>query len=484
MALSIKEQTLSSAKWNGIEKLSIQGIQFLLTLVLARLLSPTDYGTIGMLTIFIEISQTFIDSGFQLALVRKTDVDEKDFSTAFYFNVIVAVFVYIILFIAAPYIGLFFKQDILCPILRIYAISLFINSLMVVQVAKLQISLDFMTLAKRNVTSVLISGIVGILLAYLGYGIWALVWQNITAATINLFFICYVCRWYPKYFFSKDAFNYLWNFGSRILGASLLSTIYKNMSTIAIGKFYSPQDLGYYSRGNQFAHVPTQTVNGILNTVTYPILSRIQDDDNRLISVYKKYIRMSSLTIFFMCGILSALAKPLIILMLTEKWSGSIIFLQLFALGCMFDHLNTINLNLLKVKGRSDLFLRLEIIKKIIAFSILCISIPLGVIAICIFKLLNNQIAIFINTYYTGKLFRYGYVEQWKDFLPYFFKTVIACLPAFALSFTSLSNIVTILIGTCTATMIYVFLIRKDSSFIEIKNTLFDRFPTLKGMLN
>lgn len=465
---SIKEQTISSAKWNGIERITVYGIQFLLTLVLARLLMPTDYGIIGMLAIFIEISQTFIDSGFQAALVRKTDVDDKDFSTAFYFNVFVAVLIYAILFCTAPIIADFFNQPILCSVLRIYSVSLFVNSFMVVQVSMLQIRLDFKSLAKRNISATIISGVIGIILAYLGFGVWALVWQNIAASLINLIFICYVCRWIPRSPFSKQSFKYLWFFGSRMLGAGLLNTVYKNLTTLAIGKFYSADDLGYYSRGSHFAHAPTHTVNGVLNTITYPILAKIQDDESRLMGVYRKYIRMSSLVIFIMCGILAALGKPIVLLFLTEKWSSAIIFLQLFALGSMFDHMNTINLNLLKVKGRSDLFFRLEVVKKTIALIILAISVPLGVLIICISKLINNQIAIVINTYYTGKLFHLGYLQQMKDISPFLGRCIVACLPAYAITFLELPHIVTIIVGGTISLVLYWLMLRKNPDMMEL----------------
>ena len=240
-----------------------------------------------------------------------------------------------------------------------------------------------------------------------------------------------------------------------MLGAGLLNTIYKNLTTLVIGKFYTAVDLGYYSRGSQFAHAPTHTVNGVLNTITYPILAKIQDDETRLIGVYRKYIRTSSLVIFIMCGILAALGEPLVLLFLTEKWSCAIIFLQLFALGSMFDHMNTINLNLLKVKGRSDLYFRLEVVKKIIALIILAISVPFGVLIICISKLINNQIAIVINTYYTGKLFHLGYLQQMKDILPFLGRCIVACLPAYAMTFLEIPYIATIIVGTTISLFLY-----------------------------
>ena len=472
---SIKLQTINSAKWNAIERFSVQGIQFVLTLLMARLLTPGDYGVIGMLTIFIAISQSFIDSGFNTALIRTTNVKEEDFSTVFYFNFAISIICYLILFFAAPTIAFFFHQDILCPILRVYSVSLIINSLMAVQVSMLQIKLDFKSLAKRNVIATLLSGVAGVIMAYLGFGVWALVYQNILASLINLIFIVMICRWYPKTGFCKESFKRLGSFGSRLLAAGLLDTIYKNLTNFAIGKFYTSADLGYYTRGSQFATVPSNSINGVLSTVTYPILAKIQNDDVRLIHVYQKYIQISSLVIFIFSGLLCALAKPIILFTLSDKWSESIIYLSLFAFSSMFNHLSTINLNLLKVKGRSDLFLKLEVLKKTISVIILAISVPMGVLAICISKVIYCQIAILINTYYTGKLFNYGYIDQLKDFLPYFFKTVIACVPSFILTLTSIPNIVIILLGTTITLTLYYLMLKNDENMIELIKLVLDK---------
>lgn len=465
---SIKQQTIHASKWNFLERVSTQGIQFLLGVVMARLLTPADYGTVGMLAIFFAISQSFIDSGFSSALIRKKDPKESDYSTAFYFNLIISVFAYAALFFAAPWIANFFKIEIICPIIRVQAVTLIINAIMAVQVALLNIKLDFKSLAKRNVSATLISGLCGVALAYLGHGVWALVAQQIIAALINLIFICAVCRWYPKTGFSRESFHYLWNFGSKILASGLLHTIYTHLTTLLIGKFYTPKDLGFYSRGLHFSALPNNTINGVLQTVTYPLLAKIQDDEEHLIQIYRKYIKISSLCIFIFSAMLCALAKPIILFCLTEKWANAIIFLNIFALSGMFDHLSTINLNLLKVKGRSDLFLKLEVIKKAIALTILCISVPLGVLAICISKFIYNQIAIFINTYYTGKLFHLGYLKQVKDFFPYLAFSIIACLPAYALTFTELPHLVVILLGGTSSLLIYWFFLRKDPNMQEL----------------
>lgn len=473
---SVKSQTIRSVKWNGIEKFAGQGIQFLVTLIIARMLSPSDYGMIGLLTIFITISQTFIDSGFNTALLRTKSPNEKDYCTVFYFNILIACIVYAILFLTAPVISTFFKQELLVQVLRVYSISLIINSLMAVQVVRLQIRLDFKTLAKLRIIAVLLSGFVGIAMAYFGYEVWALVGQNLASSIISVAFISLTCKWYPRYGFYMESFKRLGAFGSRILAAGLLDSIYKNLTKFAIGKFYTSSDLGSYERGAQFADLPNRSINSVFSTVTFPILAKIQEDEKHLIYVYRKYIQISSIIIFIISGILCALAKPIILFTLTEKWESAIIFLHIFAITCMFDHLNSINLNLLKVKGRSDLFLRLEIIKKTISLSILFCAVPFGVIVICLSKLVYNQIAVFCNTYYTGKLFDYGYTAQFKDFLPYFFKTIISCIPAYLLTLTNLHHLIVIVLGSCISISIYILLLRKDENMNELFAIVTNRF--------
>lgn len=473
---SVKQQTLKSAKWNFVDRIATQGIQFLLGIVMARFLAPSDYGAVGLLAIFFAVSQTFIDSGFSSALIRKKNPTEEDFSTTFYFNFAISLVVYAILYLAAPWIADFFKMPILCPVVRVQSVTLIINAVMAVQVAMLNIRLDFKSLAKRNVSASLFSGVCGVAFAYLGYGVWALVYQQIIAAVVNLVFICAVCRWYPKTKFNVASFRELGAFGSRLLASSLLHTIYSNLTTFAIGKFYTAKDLGFYSRGVQFAHVPNNAINGVLGTVTYPILAKIQDDEKRLINVYRKYIRITSLCIFIFSGLLCALAKPLILLTLTDKWAPAIIFLHAFAFSCAFDHLSTINLNLLKVKGRSDLYFRLEIVKKIIGVVILFAAIPFGVLAVCLSKLLYNQIAVFVNTYYTGKLFHLGYVQQMKDVFPFLFRCVIACAPAYAITLLEIPHILAIIIGGGLAVFLYWLMLRKNPDMLELLELVKDRF--------
>lgn len=464
----LKEKTISGVKWSAIGRFSTQGIGFIIGLILARLLSPADYGVVGMVGIFFAIAQTFIDSGFGSALIRKTDCSDADYSTAFYFNAIVGLLCCVILSCAAPFIADFFNTPILADIVVVMSVNMFIGSLSIVQGARLTAAIDFKSQAKISLVTTILSGILGITMAYNGFGVWSLIWQGVFSNILRTICLLFVTKWYPKWQFSKESFKYLFNFGSKILTASLLHTIYSNMTTLIIGKYYTAKDLGYYSRGESMANLPSTNITGILGSVTYPILSKIQDDDIRLIQVYRKYIAITSMVIFFGMFLLAALAKPLIITLLTDKWLESVIYLQVFCFALMFDHICQLNLNILYVKGRSDLVLRLEVIKKTISISMIIAAIPFGVLAICIARAIYTQIAIVINTYYTGKLFGLGYIQQVKDFSFYLIYSFCAVIPAFVLTYIDLNSIITLVLGSSFAILIYYYLLRKNSIFLEL----------------
>ena len=471
----LKDKTLSGVKWNALGRFSTQGVGFVIGILLARILSPSDYGVVGMIGIFMAIAQTFIDSGFGSALIRKKDCTDEDYSTAFYFNIVVGIVCYFILFFSAPLIADFFDTPILRDIVRVLGINLFLNSLTIVQTAKLTAAVDFKSQAKISLVVTIVSGCVGLFMAYRGYGVWSLVYQSVSLSLVRTILFWFVTKWHPLRTFSKQSFKYLFGFGSKILSAGLLHTIYANLTTILIGKFYTPKDLGYYARGENLAVYPSTNITGILQSVSYPILSKIQDDDARLISVYRKYIRITSMVIFFGMFLMMALAKPLILTLFTDKWESSIIYLQVFCFAYMFDHICQLNLNILYVKGRSDLVLRLEVIKKTISIFMIVAAIPFGVLAICISRALYAQIAVIINTYYTGKLFGLGYWAQVKDFMKYLVCSFFAVLPVFVLSFTSLSSIVVLALGGGLACFVYWIFVRNDEIFVELLKLVFKR---------
>lgn len=469
MVGNIKEQTISGVKWSALERFSVQGINFIIGLILARMLSPSDFGTIGMVTIFMSISQSFIDSGFSNALIRKKDCDDIDFSTVFYFNIIVGILCYVILFFSSKWIAIFFRIELLEDIIKVLAVNVFVNSLIVVQVAKFTITINFRTQAKASLIAAVISGVLGITSAYYGLGVWALVIQQISSTIINAILLWVYSKWLPARVFSMKSFKKLFSYGSKLLISGLIHQIYMQMTTIVIGRFYSVSDLGNYTRGLQFAMFPSGNMTSILSRVTLPILAKIQDDDCRLAFVYRKYIKLTSLVIIFLMMLLAALAKPLILIVLTDKWEEAIVYLQIFCFALMFNHVNQINLNLLQVKGRSDLYLRLEILKKSVSIIILLIAVPFGVKAICLAMVIYSQLAIVFNTYYTGKFFKLGYFSQLKDFVGYVLYSVISCFPAYLLSYSSLNNWCLLAVGAVVSIVVYmaILIIMKDALFIE-----------------
>lgn len=465
----IKDQTISGVKWTALERFSIQGVQFLLGIFVARLLTPADYGLIGMLTVFLAISQTLIDSGIGTALVRKLDRSQEDFSTAFYYNLAVATLCAVTLFFSSPCIADFFNQPLLSPIAKLSSVNLIIGAFGMVQSAQLTINLDFKKIAKLNFIVAVTSGLICLGLAYYGWGVWALVWQGILSNILRQVLLWTTSTWRPMLKFSKKSFHALFGFGNKLMFSGLLHTVYSEMTTIVIGKFYSPASLGNYSRGTSMATLPVNIITDTLGKVTFPILSRIQNEDERLARVYRHYISLVMMGVSFAALLLVVIAKPLILVLLTEKWSSAVIYLQIFMFAVMFDPICKLNLNLLQVKGRSDLFLRLEIIKKTIAIVILFAAIPFGVLAICISKVIYSQIAVICNTYYTGKYFNLGYRQQLMDFLPYVGNSIIAILPALTLAIWCPWNWLTLLVGIPVSTILYITILikSKDEVFYQ-----------------
>ena len=469
---SVKQDTLRGSKWAAIEKFSSQGMQFVIGIILARILSPSDFGVVGMLAIFIAISQTFIDSGFSNALIRKIDRTEEDYSTAFYFNIIVGIVCYGVLWLLSPWVADFFNTPILSDLLKVLAIAIFFNSLTVVQIARFTVDVNFKAQAIATFISVLLSGCLGVLMAYRGWGVWSLAWQQVSAAIIKTIVIWIQARWIPRERFSYSSFKGLFSFGSKLLAAGLLSAVYSQIASILIGKFYTPKELGIYTRGQQFAQVPTSAVAGILARVTFPILSNYQNDNDRLIQIYRKYIRVTSLLIFFALMLLCALAHPLVILLIGEKWEPCVIILQILCFNFMTEHISILNLQLLQIKGRSDLFLNLEVIKRIISLSFLIFAVQFGIVAVSIAIVIYAYIGIFINTYYNGKLFNFGLSKQIKEIHSYYIFSVVSCAPVYFLTYSSLNHILQIIIGFIFASFLYGFLLRKDSIMLELVSTI------------
>ena len=415
---SLRDKTVKGVIWSSIDRFSAQGIQFVFSILIARLLVPEDYGVIAMLNIFLAVSQTFIDSGFSTALIRKVDRTETDFSTVFYFNIAVAVVFYFALFFSAPAIANFYNTPLLESITKIVALNLIIGSLSGIHNAKLSIAIDFKSRAKVSIVSTLLTGTIGLWMAYSGYGVWALVVQNLFSGIIRTVMLLMIVKWRPALVFSWISFKELFSFGSKLLASGLLDTIYNNVYTLVIGKVFSPSVLGTYSRANGLAEFPSSNITGVLQGVTFPVLSSIQNEDVRMADAYKRFLKLSAFLVFPLMIGLAAIADPFVRLILTDKWEGTIPLLQIICFAMMWYPIHAINLNILQVKGRSDYFLRLEIIKKLQGFLILFASLPFGIIAMCYGRVIGNLIALVWNTYYTKKLIGYGFIAQMKDLLP------------------------------------------------------------------
>lgn len=378
---------------------------------------PSDYGVIAMLGIFLAVSNTFIDSGFGTALVQKANRTETDFSTVFYFNIVVAIILYGLLWLASPYIAAFYNIPMLKDVTRVVALTLIFSALGGIQGAKLSIAINFKTRAIISLISALSTGCLGLYLAYSGYGAWALVFQTVFSSLLNTILLWCFVRWMPSLVFSWQSFRQLFSFGSKLLASALLDTIYNNVYTLIIGKVYSSSSLGLYSRASGLAQYPSSNITGVLQSVTFPVLCSIQNDEERLADAYKRFIRMSAFVVFPLMIGLASVAEPFIRVVLTDKWEGTIYLLQIVCFSMMWYPIHAINLNILQVKGRSDYFLKLEIIKKIQGVCILCITVPISIVAMCYGSIVSSLLSLVWNTYYTKRLIGYGFFSQIKDLL-------------------------------------------------------------------
>lgn len=458
---TLKNKAISGVLWSGIERFSTQGVQFLIELLMARLLLPSDYGLIAMLAIFIAIARSLIDSGFANALIQKTDRNQDDYSTVFYFNIVVAGVVYVILYFSAPLIAAFYEMPLLTPITRVFSLSLIISSLTLIHRTQLVISIDFRTQAKVSFTAAVISGGIGITAAYWGQGVWALVWQSLSNFTIQTLLLCYYVRWLPSLHFSIESFKGMFSFGFKLLITNLLGTIYDNLYTLVIGKKFAATDLGHYSKADQLVRFPTNNLAFIMSRVSYPTLVNFKDNDIQLAAAYRKFLIMSSFVVFPLMIGFAVLAHPFIVVLFTEKWVGMVLILQLLCIDWMWDPMCKINTNILLVKGKSGLILRLEIIKRIISIGILFASLPFGLIAVCIGRVIYSLISVYINSFYTGRMLpELTYFRQMLMIFPYLLIAIVMGGFVYCVHFFISSMILQLLVGI-PAGMVSYYLLAK-----------------------
>ncbi|WP_308769796.1 lipopolysaccharide biosynthesis protein [uncultured Bacteroides sp.] len=418
MAETLKQQTKKGLYWTFFNQFANYGMNFCIGIVMARLLSPSDYGITALPAVFTAIAWILQNGGISDALVRKMDLREEDLSTSFYYSIIVGIIIYLTLFFTAPWIAKFYNTPVLVPLLKVTALSFLWGPLNSTQNVILKRRMDFKTPTKISLITRVISACAGITLAYMGYGLWALVISGILSSLLTVILNWFTVRWLPHTGWSKVSFKYLWNYGNKIMLSWSLDTLYQNITPIFVGKYYSPTDLGVYNRAQGYAAMPSQQVTAVIQTVTFPALSKMQHDNEALAHNYRRMIRTTAFIVFPLMMLLSALARPLVLTLITAKWEPCIILLQIICFAMMWYPLQALNLNLLSVKGRSDLLLRVEIVKKIIGISILAITLPQGLIIFCYGTIVSAMISLIINTYYTGKLIQIGYWRQMKDVFP------------------------------------------------------------------
>lgn len=466
---NVKQETVSGAKWLLLEKVTMQPLQFLYSMVLARLITPEEMGIVGLTAVFFALASTLATAGFGSALIRKINRTEIDCDTAFWFNLGMSALLSAALFLAAPWFVEFYCQGELLWLTRCSALMMLLSSTAGIHWTLYSAQRNFKIRAIIQSVSILISMPVCLLLAYKGFGVWALMIGNIVSSMVSLIWVWIVSPWKPRWRFSIISFNDLFAFGSKLTVASLISTIYNHLRTFIIGKFYSPADLGMYTKGDRLSMVFPTTITGILGTVTYPILSTLQNDKSRLTDIYRKYIKVSTLPIVWGCMLIAALAEPIVGFCFGDTWLPCVIFVQLGSIAMMFDHVSVINLNLLYVLGRSDLVLRLEIIKKTICVLMVLYAATISVTAMCAVSVVYGQIAILLNTYYTGKMIGLTWWKQQKDYWPYIVASAIASIPAYVVTGLDLPYVVMLLIGGCSSIFIYliILIVKKDKALLE-----------------
>lgn len=443
-----------------MERGGTQSAQFVVSILLARLLPPEDFGLIALVLIFITLASVFVQSGFNTALIQKKTADEVDFSSVFYASLLLAGLLYAILFVAAPWLAAYFEQPKLALLLRVLGCLLFTGSLNSIQEAYVIRQMAFKKLFYRSIGAVIPSGIVGVGLAYLGFGIWALVWQQLTASILVCLIMWLTVRWRPKLIFSVERLAGLLSFGWKLLVSTLLDTGYINLRSLVIGKMFTPATLGYYSRGTQFPHLLIANINSSIQSVMLPTFSASQDDRGHLKKMMRRTIVTSSFIIFPMMAGLAAVATPLVRVLLGEKWMPCVPFLQIYCFIYAFWPIHTSNLSAINAMGRSDIFLKLEIIKKSLGVIVLIATIYLfkSAIGIALGGVFTTFTGIFLNTYPNKKLLGYGYFEQLKDIAPSFLLAVSMGTLTLGLGFLNINIYLLLLLQVLFGAAIYLTL--------------------------
>lgn len=475
--MALGNKVFGAMAWSGIQRILLQAIQFVLGIVLARILTPKEYGTMAILLIFIVLSQVFIDSGFTKALIQKVDRTENDKSTVFLFNVAIAVTCYLFLWFMSPTFAVFYELEELTVLLRVIGITLMLNALYSVPNTLLTINLDYKAIAKISLLSVIISGVIAIVLAVRGYGVWSLVYQSLLRSFLSCILYWMWVKWIPNFKFSKESFNVLFSYGSKLLISSLLAKFFGKLNALLIGKYYSAKDLGFYTRGTQFSDVVYNVFSPAINEVLLPGLANLQNQPKILVSHARTIVKTATLLTLPVFLILTILAEPLILTLLTEKWAPAIPIMQVFCLARFVTVVSGVNINLLYIIGRTDLVLKQQYFCIAIRVILVLSALPYGVFYIALAELFSSMIHFFINAYFPGKLLGYGGLAQLRDILKIIIAGLTMVLPLYLSMYIIENRILLICLAPIFAILVYflsVYLLKiKELSFIIEKAKIF-----------
>lgn len=479
----MKLKVLRNLFWKFLERGGVQGLQFFISIILARLLLPSDYGILALVLIFITIANVFIQSGLNTSLIQKKVVDQVDYSSVFYLSLGIATSLYVMFYFAAPFIANFYDNQSLVSVLRVLALTLFPGAFNSIQNAIVSRTMQFKRLFYSSIGAGIVSGVVGTSLAYMGYGIWALVFQQLINQVSITLILWFTVKWRPTLQFSLERVKVLFTFGWKLLVSSLIDTTYRDLRSLIIGKVYTPSMLGYYNRGEQFPKLVISNINGSIQSVMLPALAAHQDYADRVKSMMRRSIVTSSFIVFPIMVGLAVVAEPLVILLLTEKWLPSVPFLQIFCASFVLWPIHTTNLQAINAMGRSDIFLKLEIIKKVFGLVVLAISLPFGVYFLALSEIVSGVFSSFVNAYPNKKLLNYGYREQIKDILPSLGLSLFMGAVVYLILFLELSPLITMGAQILVGIIIYVGLayLLKLECFTYLVQTILGLFKDKKA---
>lgn len=469
---NLKSKTIKGVGWSAADAFLGQGVSFIIGLVLARLLSPEEYGLIGIVMIFVTVLGGVVDSGFSTAVIRKQDANDDDYNTMFYTNMLFSLVLYAVLSLSSSFIADFFNRKELVQLVPAMGLIIIINALSLTQYTILTKRIDFKTKTKASLISSLTSGIIGIICAYCGLGVWSLVIQKLLHQALYTGVLWILNKWWPSFRFSKNSFRYMWGFGWKLLLSRLLENIWQQIYQVVVGKFYNPATLGQYTRAKEYANIFSSNLTVIVQRVSYPALAGIQDDEERMVAAYRKVIKVTMFVTPIVMISIGAVSEPLILCLIGEKWLEASTYLPLLCISMSLYPLHAINLNMLQVQGRSDIFLYLEIAKKIISIAPICLGIFVGIKAMLIATIVTGIIAYFMNSYYTGKKLHYSSWMQINDIKYSYFIALVIAVGIYFLKYLPISYFVILPIQIFVGAAIFFTIceVTKPSEYIEIKS--------------